>query len=287
MLVFQDNRLSTIRDVFERELGHLGPSEARSVFRWCAARYLGIPFAETARTEGRHITESEILHFNRALKKLRTGVPVQYVLEEAWFADLRLRVTPDVLIPRPETEELVMKTLERVRGQKIGRVLDWCTGSGCIPLAIKKMIPQAEVRAYDFSEAALQVAVQNMRDLTLPVVFEKHDALNWESETGKYDLILSNPPYIPLDDKERVQWEVDKFEPRMALYVAGKDALVFYRHIAKFAQQHIAPGGVLAFEVHPNQVEALRHWLQNEPWEVEVGEDLYDRPRFAWLTPRV
>jgi len=201
--------------------------------------------------------------------------PVQYVLHEAWFAGLKFYVDGNVLIPRPETEELVewvVGAQSQVSGcklqdkandtgnlqpatsnqQTVIRLLDIGTGSGCIPIAVKKKCPGWDVHALDISAPALQVAQKNATDLQTPITFCQADILNelhWPP-LPIFDIIVSNPPYIKLSESADMLNNVTRYEPHTALFVPDDDALLFYRQIARFALRHLRPGGLLFFEIN-------------------------------------
>jgi release factor glutamine methyltransferase len=180
--------------------------------------------------------------------------PVQYVLGEAWFMDMKLRVNENVLIPRPETEELVEWIIDDIKksGNDAISLIDIGTGSGCIPIAMRKKIPTATVSAIDVSDAALQLAILNSIDQNVLIDFLHLDFLD-ESEwkqLGKYHIIVSNPPYIKKSEESSMNENVIKYEPHVALFVPDEDALVFYRAIAKFSLTHLKPEGCVYVEIN-------------------------------------
>lgn len=213
------------------------------------------------------------------LERLVAGEPVQYVLGEATFCGHRIKVRRGVLIPRPETEFL---------GQlpATGPILDVCTGSGCIALAQQLLHPHLRVEAWDVSEEALAVAEENFRAHQAPVVLRKVDLLNYaQAPAGEYQLIVSNPPYIPQREIEGMEAHVSEHEPHLALFVPDEDPLRFYRPLARLALQRLRPGGQLAVECHTQfvpQVAALFEEMGLR--RVTPHHDLFGRPRFvsAW-----
>lgn len=185
--------------------------------------------------------------------RLEQGEPVQYVLGEADFDGMTLGVEPGVLIPRPETEELVEWIAEDFKGAKHLRILDVGTGSGCIALALKRRFPDAEVRAWDISDEALRIASANAGSLGLDVVFERRDALCTEvpeADFATYDVIVSNPPYICEKERADMDNNVLSHEPSTALFVPDDDPLLFYRAISASAQKMLRSGGCLYFEIN-------------------------------------
>lgn len=182
--------------------------------------------------------------------RLKKNEPIQYILGETEFYDLKLKVNPTVLIPRPETEELVQWiTKSKLKPDSI--IIDIGTGSGCIALALKNELPTTNVTGVDVSEAALQVAKSNAVQNNLEVDFIQADILNWRNCTWqKYDVIVSNPPYVRECEKELMEPNVLAFEPDGALYVNDNNALIFYKIIAEFAMKNLAENGCLFFEIN-------------------------------------
>ena len=185
--------------------------------------------------------------------RLEQGEPVQYVLGEADFDGMTLGVGPGVLIPRPETEELVEWIAEDFKGAKHLRILDVGTGSGCIALALKRRFPDAEVRAWDISDEALRIASANAGRLGLHVVFERRDALCTEvpeADFATYDVIVSNPPYICEKERADMDNNVLRHEPSTALFVPDSEPLLFYRAISEISLKMLRSGGCLYFEIN-------------------------------------
>lgn len=189
-----------------------------------------------------------------ALQRLLNGAPIQYVIGKADFYGYQFAVNPAVLIPRPETEELVYRTLSIAKTVEASKpkVLDIGTGSGCIPITLKKEFPALEVSAIDVSEKALTVARQNAINLDARILFKQIDfkvSDQW-SQLESYHLIISNPPYIPWKEKELVGANVLGQEPDLALFVEDEDPLLFYRLIADFAANHLISGGAILVETN-------------------------------------
>ena len=212
--------------------------------------------------------------------------PVQYVLGEAWFMDMKLRVNESVLIPRPETEELVEWILNDIRksGNKEISLIDIGTGSGCIPIAVRKKIPDAGVSAIDVSDNALQVAILNSIEQKVLVDFLHLDFLNEEewNQLGKYNIIVSNPPYIKQSEAGLMRDNVLKYEPKVALFVPDKDALVFYKAIAKFSRSHLKPGGSVYVEINEALGEAVVAIFKATGFtEVILKKDMQGRERMV------
>jgi release factor glutamine methyltransferase len=201
-------------------------------------------------------------------------------LGETEFFGLRLKVAPGVLIPRPETEELVQWIIDLVKPADPS-ILDIGTGSGCIALALKNELKNAQVSAVDFAEHALEIARKNVRMNQLEVEFIKADILNWQNYNWElFDVIVSNPPYVREQEKKAMQPNVLKFEPEKALFVSDDKPLVFYREIARFAQKYLKDEGELFFEINENLGEETVELLQGENFsDVELKKDLHGKMR--------
>jgi release factor glutamine methyltransferase len=226
-------------------------------------------------------------------KALLENNPLQYVLHEAWFYGMKLYVDENVLIPRPETEELVDWVIKEVLSPEFvvpgsqpaaKSIIDIGTGSGCIPLAIKKNCPSAEVYASDISEAALHVAEKNATDQKLTIHFHLLDILS-EADRDQlpiFDIIISNPPYIPLKDKTSMSANVVQYEPSLALFVEDNDPLVFYKAIADFASSHLAKQGMIYLEIHEEMGGAIVELYRQKGFApIELRKDLQGKDRMV------
>lgn len=192
-------------------------------------------------------------------------MPVQYVLGETEFCGLNFVVGESVLIPRPETEELVAWIAEETKPDAL--ILDIGTGSGCIAVSLKKFLPGSEVYACDISTEALNVARLNADKNNQQVIFFEMDILNTTTAERKYHLIVSNPPYIPESEIDTILPQVKDYEPHQALFVTDDDPLIFYRKIAIYAQQHLYPGGKLFFEIHRDYANACVSMLKDKNFD--------------------
>ena len=231
------------------------------------------------------LTESELLQVRAIVKRLQSNEPLQYVIGSTEFCDLNISCDKRALIPRPETEELVFKVLEQenLKYSPI-KILDVCTGSGCIALALKRHFTNAHVYGLDYSTEALNLARENAEKLNLSVDFRFGDALNLENSNvikeNQWSLIISNPPYIPEQEKTLMAPNVLDFEPHMALFVEDKNPLVFYEKIATFALHNLAKNGLLAFELHENLAQKTADFCTNLGFsDVEIFEDLQGKQR--------
>lgn len=197
---------------------------------------------------------------DQIIERLTNYEPIHYVLGETEFFNLKFKVNPDVLIPRPETEELVewvsddLKFVESSSdsAEQNVKILDIGTGCGCIPVALKKHHPKAQISAMDVSAEALVVAKENGVLNQTDVGFFQDDILNPKADERKWNIIVSNPPYIPLDEKVDIDKQVKSYEPHVALFSPTEEPLLFYHSIAKYALQHLEPDGKIYLETHKN-----------------------------------
>jgi release factor glutamine methyltransferase len=241
--------------------------------------------------KNRLMTKQQEENLQKALSQLKAYWPVQYVTGEAWFAGMKFFVDQRVLIPRPETEELVdwmVKDISGATGGAETMILDIGTGSGCIPVALKKKIPQAKIYALDISSNALDVAKLNAANLKADVNFIEIDITDSTQWNGLpvFDYIVSNPPYIPEIEKSTIPANVLQHEPHLALFVHDFDPLYYYRMIFEFSEKHLCPGGSIYFEIHENFAGDILHWLKNENvTSVELRKDLQGRDRMIKVVP--
>jgi release factor glutamine methyltransferase len=197
------------------------------------------------------VSVTDLEKWKTIISELKTEKPIQYITGEAWFYGLRFEVNENTLIPRPETEELVEWIVDGLKVKGKGqRVLDIGTGSGCIPITLKKEIPSAFVSAIDISEKALEMARKNAINNKVEINFIHQNILETESLDEKYDIIVSNPPYVRNLEKQEIKRNVLDYEPHLALFVDDSDALLFYRKIAQLALKSLAPNGKLFFEIN-------------------------------------
>ena len=215
------------------------------------------------------------------LAAIRDHCPAQYITGFAWFLDRKFAVREGVLIPRPETEELVRMITDRYKGRSGLRVLDVGTGSGCIAVTLAAELKQAEVVAVDVSESALEVARENACRHRVSVDFVRCDMLQ-EGPSGHYDLIVSNPPYVTLQEKDEMRPNVLRYEPHRALFVPDDDPLVFYRAIAEYGCRSLNPGGMLWFELNERYGSEVASLLEQSGYsDVAVHDDMFGKQRMA------
>jgi release factor glutamine methyltransferase len=214
-------------------------------------------------------------------QRLLAQEPIQYILGEAYFGELCMSVGPGVLIPRPETAEIVQRIIAR-QGDVQGRVADLCTGSGCIAIALSLAWKNAQVEGWDISPQALAYARRNAESHGVDVMWRECDVLQYEPSQPRYEVMVSNPPYIM--DSERVTMDdnVLLYEPHTALFVADDTPLLFYNAIADIAMQELLPGGALYFEINSAMGDACSKMLKEKGFEqVEVYRDYLEANRMV------
>ena len=216
-----------------------------------------------------------------ALSELLQHKPIQYITGEAWFYGMKLHVSPAVLIPRPETEELVALAIRFVQTLHDPTVLDIGTGSGCIPIAIKKHVQNTDITSIDTSEDALNMARENARLQTASIHLRKCDFLNeceW-NEFGSFDLIISNPPYIPASQEADMEANVTAYEPSIALFTPDENPCIFYEKMALFSEKHLNPAGKLMAEIHEQYGTETLRIFRDAGFEVELIKDMFGKDR--------
>ena len=213
-----------------------------------------------------------------ALDRLAKGEPLQYIIGYTPFCGLKFRVDGRVLIPRPETAELVEWVA--ADGIKAGAILDIGTGSGCIAITLAHRLPGCKVHGWDISDAALDVARDNNRLNGTYVEFSNADILTAQAQDCRYDVIVSNPPYVLESEKAQMENRVLDYEPHTALFVPDADPLLFYRAIAEFGKKALVRGGALYFEINPLESEAMKSMLSDAGYhDIEIRKDIFEKQR--------
>ena len=240
------------------------------------------------------LSEDDVEKWNTILADLQQEKPIQYITGEAWFYGLRFEVNENTLIPRPETEELVEFILKETSNFQLPasslNILDIGTGSGCIPISLKANLPQANVSAIDVSENALEVAKRNAASNQVDIHFIQTNILEVEdlSQLGtsnfqlpaSFEIIVSNPPYVRVLEKQEIKKNVLDYEPHLALFVDDNDALLFYRKIAQLALKNLTPNGLLFFEINQYLGKETVTLLENLGFNnIELKKDIYGNDR--------
>ncbi len=276
--------MTTLRELLDKSREQLSPlygdGEACWLLRIVMEHIKGWNQVELALRANDEVSDFIIGRVNEAVGRLMKGEPVQYIYGDTYWHGMTLKVTPDVLIPRPETEELVDIIAERNTASDL-RVLDICTGSGCIAIALAKTLKFPEITAIDISRPALEIASENCRLQKVNVRLLCEDAISLSPQPDTYDVIVSNPPYVMNSEAKGMDKNVLDHEPHLALFVPDDDALKFYKAIAKFALPSLSDGGRLYFELNPLTASGLQTWMLGNGWsDVELLPDIHAKTRF-------
>ncbi len=263
-----------------------GEGEAKAIARMVYEVRYGLTFTDLCIGKDTQLSADDQAELDEIAQRLERHEPIQYVLGKAEFMGKWYDVEPGVLIPRPETEELVrwISLSPDPSPKREGRhFLDIGTGSGCIAITLAAMYPEAKVTAWDISEKALEVARKNAKRLGVDVNFEQVDILanSQQPKANSYDIIVSNPPYICNKEREAMEQNVLDYEPHEALFVPDDDPLLFYRAIADYGKKTLKSDGWLYFEINPLYAEPLRELLSTMSYrDLEIKNDQYGKQRF-------
>lgn len=283
-------KIADIIRFFREELKEeFPPGEVETFIFYCFEAYLNFTKKDLLLRKNEYVNESELLKFNFAVKQLKLHRPIQYILGKTEFYGLSFNVNEHVLIPRPETEELVELIIRENKEMKEIRILDIGTGSGCIAVSLKKNIPHANITAIDVSEDALEVAKQNALNNQADISFFHQDILNKDSlffnDLNRYDCIVSNPPYVLFSEKIAMEKNVLEHEPHLALFVSDEDPLLFYKIIADFSALHLRPGGKLYLEINSAYGPETKQLLEKKGFKNPVLiSDLNNKNRILRVT---
>lgn len=279
--------------------------EAQAIVRTVLDALFGMSLTDICLGKVTQLSADDTTRLEKIMQRLEKSEPVQYVLGSGWFAGRLFDVAPGVLIPRPETEDLVKWTCDEAkekekednskeeRGKEEKEVskkeevphpsiLDIGTGSGCIAITVALALPQARVTAWDISTDALAIAAGNAHRLGASVRFEHQDALSAPDDEERWDVIVSNPPYICDRERADMSDNVLSYEPELALFVPDNDPLLFYRAIARYASKALKPGGRLLFETNTAYAHEVAQVMANEGFTaIEVRNDCFGKPRMV------
>jgi release factor glutamine methyltransferase len=272
-----DHFIHQLQKIYEKR-------EANNIADWVFESTAGFKRAERIMNKNFKLDTSKVELLNSKLQVLLQYKPVQYVLQEAWFCKMKFFVNEHVLIPRPETEELVEWIAGEVKTKKnILKIIDIGTGSGCIAVALKKKLPHAEISAIDISNEALSVAAKNAMAQNTNIEFLEIDFLddNQLHQLALFDIIVSNPPYIPEKEIAGIEKNVVEHEPHLALFVKDHDPFIFYKKIALFADLHLNKGGKIYVEVHEEFANEVNEIFVSGNFTTTIRKDMYGRNRMV------
>lgn len=270
-------KLLELQNTYQKELQSIySSSEIDRIFFWIAEKILDKPehILRLALEEEWWEFEEKKNQFLFKLVLLKDHTPIQYILGETEFYGMKFFVNENVLIPRPETEELVEWILNDVKNAEL-KIIDIGTGSGCIPIVLKKNLPNASVWAMDFSEKAIETAQINADYHQTDIQFIQNDFLTMDfKELPEFDIIVSNPPYIGETEKNAMDKNVVQFEPHSALFVSDENPLIFYERIIDFAKQKLNPNGKIYVEINQNFPRETKELFQNIFENTELKKDI-------------
>ena len=269
---FKLKMISELSSIYEMD-------ELNSIFNLLSEDYLKIPRSKILLADEIHLEESNQTLFLSALERLKTHEPIQYLLGKTSFMDLEFKVNSSVLIPRPETEELVRLILnENLDGKEI---LDIGTGSGCIAISIAKNLPNSKVSALDISNDAIEVAKENAKLNSVSIEFINADIFEYNSDK-KYDVIISNPPYVTELEKTLMKKNVLDYEPELALFVEDNEPLKYYTEIINFSKFGLKSKGLLFFEINNKYYDDLNQYLVENDFKFQKFDDHRGLSRFIF-----
>ena len=279
----------TIKEIQQQYLAALneiyGTGEAKAITKMIFESIGNFARQDLIVNRNKEIDSETEVNLKSALDRLLQHEPIQYIIGKAWFYNLQFTVNKGVLIPRPETEELVLEAINFLKKHSNKNVLDIGTGSGCIPISIKKNVLEANITSLDVSNDALQIALQNAADNEVEINFLNLDFLeekNYET-LQKFDVIISNPPYIPENEKNTLDKNVTIYEPHLALFVPQNDPLLFYKKILIFAEGHLEKDGKIFLEIHENFAKETATLFRENNYDVIIKKDMQDKERMLLI----
>lgn len=257
-------------------------SEAEAIVELLLEWITGIDRSQKSVHRQTVLTGDQVLQLNDSMPRLMAHEPIQYITNQAWFCGMLFYVDKNVLIPRPETEELVEWVIGNCRFPlKELSILDIGSGSGCIPISLKKRLNKATVVSCDISTAALDVARRNAAQLGIDAKFLELNILDIQQreQLGKFDFIISNPPYIPLEEKSKLDINVVAYEPPQALFVPDEDPFLFYRIIGEMGKNHLNPRGLIIVEMHEDLASDCDALFKSQGYQTEIRKDMQGKDR--------
>lgn len=280
--------LSQLKNEFENALkDEYPPTEIFSFFYTLTEEYLHLRRVDVALDPHCELSESDHTRFLHALERLQTHEPIQYITGSTEFFGRKFLVNKNVLIPRPETEELVEWILLDHKSKKANiKILDIGTGSGCIPISLKKEIKNSEVHSFDISSEALLLAQRNAKLNNAEIAFRKADILETETLHDHFDIIVSNPPYVRELEKKDMHRNVLNHEPKLALFVKDENALIFYKKIAELAVKSLNEYGVLYFEINQYLAEETKSLVEELGFKAQLKKDIFGNYRMLKATKK-
>ena len=277
-------QLKSLQNFFQNGLlGYYPKEEINTFFYRICEQHLGYKRIDVSLKSETLITPETFEYFETIISRLLTYEPIQYILGTTAFFGLEFKVDSNVLIPRPETEELVAWILKQTDSSQSLKILDIGTGSGCIAISLAKHLPNAEVYALDLSPKALEIAEFNAQQNAVKLNMIKANVLEWKPTDLSFDLIVSNPPYVRESEKERMAPNVLEHEPHLALFVENNNPLVFYRAIVELGKQTLKKQGQLYFEINEYLGEETQALFSSDTFEdVQLKSDIFGKQRMIY-----
>lgn len=275
-------QVKAYKTFFIDELTVIYPSQEADSFFKILLKHVGIQQIDVALNPSIELSNKALIFFNNALNQLKKEIPIQYILAKTDFFGLTFKVDKNVLIPRPETEELVQWIVDdhKNKPKDAIKILDIGTGSGCIAIALAKNIQNSTVYAFDISENALAVAQENAQLNKVKINFNQLNILETADLNHTFDIIVSNPPYVRLQEKNQMKKNVVNFEPTIALFVDDENPLIFYDKIASLAKNHLTQNGRLYFEINQYLGNEMIELLKKYHFKnIELKKDFYEVDR--------
>lgn len=285
-MLHSDATLRQVRYHLLREIRSLYPDSETASMTRMILEHLDLSPAMCIAEPGRKADPQKVSQINEIVAELHTRRPIQYILGYAWFSDLKIGLNNKTLIPRPETEEMVGRII-RSLSRSPGCIIDLGTGSGCVALALKKSFPGSDVWGLDDDPGALQMAARNGQDNNLEVKWIRHNLLSDAPLPGGpgFDLVVSNPPYVTMGEREEIEAHVLDHEPAGALFVDDDDPLIYYRAIGRFCTGYLVPGGRLWVEINERFGKETAGMLEsNGLRQTTIHTDIHGKERFISAT---
>ena len=267
-----------IRFAFQELEGIYPMEEIRQMTNILITHYSGFSLTTILAQPEKTVLESDLLKLNFAIKDLKHEKPLQYIIGETEFYGLRIKLNHKVLIPRPETEELVDIIIKENLNKKDLKIADLGCGSGAIALALKNNLKESKVWAYDIEDEAIEQTKENAKSLNLSIDIQKANILEEDFTEEKFDIIVSNPPYVMDKEKELMKPNVLNHEPHSALFVPNNDPLLFYKSIAEFAKTHLNENGKCYLEINEQLGKETSNLFTNG--KTQIQKDLFGKDRF-------
>ncbi len=275
----KSNRIEDILKFALQELeGIYSENEIKQMTYSLITHFCNIPKTSILANNKQTVLESELLKLNFAIKDLKKEKPLQYIMGYTDFYNIKLNLNHKVLIPRPETEELVDMIIKENKGKKDLKIADFGCGSGAIALSLKNNIPDSEIWAFDIEDNAINQTKENAQALNLDINIEKKDLLKDNFSDYNFDIIVSNPPYVMEKEKSLMRDNVLKHEPHQALFVKDEDPLIFYQAIEKIAQKNLKPKGKIYMEINESLSERTKKVFKD--YDTKIIKDLFGKYRF-------